>query len=272
MIEVKRIRSKRKSIFGSLTLTTKLIVLNVFFYFASIILLGFFGEAFFLEKLALTPFNIFKGKSLWTLLTSMFMHGSFFHLFANMFSLFFIGNFLEKIVGRKRFLWLYLAAGLIGSIFFVLAGGIFNDNSAGVGASGAIFGVLGVLAVLIPYSKIYLIVGPIILILLEFVLGPFIPLGLSSLFSLIINLLFIGMFFALFSFNPNFRKFAVPLELPMWVLPIVAIVPLVIIDFFIDLPIGNSAHIGGLLAGIVYGFYLKKNYKNKTSYIRKYFS
>jgi membrane associated rhomboid family serine protease len=38
------------------------------------------------------------------------------------------------------------------------------------------------------------------------------------------------------------------------------------------LPIGNTAHLGGLLAGLGYGFYLKNKYKNKTRYIGKYFS
>src|SRR3990172_96954 len=73
----------------------------------------------------------------------------FFHLFANMFSLFFIGNFLEKIIGRKRLFMVYLFSGLVGGAFFVLSGLIFNNNAPGVGASGAIFGLLGVLAVLV---------------------------------------------------------------------------------------------------------------------------
>jgi membrane associated rhomboid family serine protease len=39
-----------------------------------------------------------------------------------------------------------------------------------------------------------------------------------------------------------------------------------------DVPIGNTAHLGGLLLGLAYGFYLRKKYKNKTMYIRKKFS
>ena len=63
-----------------------------------------------------------------------------------------------------------------------------------------------------------------------------------------------------------------PLAMPFWILPIVAIVPLVVIGLFVNLPIGNTAHFGGLIAGIVYGKYLKNKYKNKTEIISKKFS
>ena len=268
----------RKRFLSSMSITNKLILINVFIYFASLIILSIYGKQFFLDNLALTPSLILSGKSLWTLLTSMFLHIQFFHIFANMFSLFFIGNFLEKIIGKKRFLLIYLISGLIGGIFFVLSGVIFNDPSSGIGASGAIFGILGVLAILVPFSRIYLIIGPLILILLGVILNPIVPANLTSFFNLLVNILIIAMIFSLFSFNPSMRKFAVPLELPMWLLPIVAIVPLILIEFYlkyfvpgVSLPIGNSAHIGGLVAGIFYGIYLGNKFPRKTKMIRRHF-
>jgi membrane associated rhomboid family serine protease len=255
-----------------MSITNKLILINVFLYFVSLFVLIGFGEKFFSDNVALTPSLILQGKSLWTFLTSMFSHVLFFHIFANMFSLFFIGNFLERIIGTKRFISVYLIAGLLGGIFFVLSGLIFGGiDVPGVGASGAIFGLLGVLAVLVPYSRIYLIAGPLLLILANFIINPFIPANFTSTFSLIINFLIFVMIFAIFSFNPSIRRFAIPIELPMWLLPIIAIVPLVVIGFFVDLPIGNSAHIGGLVVGLVYGFYLRKKFPRKTERISKQF-
>ena len=255
----------------NISLTNKLIFFNIIFYVGSLFILATYGEQFFLNNIALTPSLILEGKSLWALLTSMFSHVLFFHIFANMFSLFFIGNFLEKIIGRKRLFTVYLISGLIGGAFFVLSGLIFNNDAPGIGASGAIFGLLGVLAVLVPYSKIYLIVGPLILLLLDFAISPILPAGFIPMFSLIVNILIFIMIFAIFSFNPKIRRFAIPLELRMWLLPIIAIVPLVIIGFFVSLPIGNSAHIGGLVVGLIYGFYLRKKFPNKTRKLSRYF-
>jgi len=54
------------------------------------------------DYFALRPASILQGKYLWTFLTSMFMHGGFFHLFANMFSLLFIGNLTERILKEHK--------------------------------------------------------------------------------------------------------------------------------------------------------------------------
>src|SRR5829696_7481051 len=80
----------------------------------------------------------------WRIFTPMFLHYGPFHLAMNMYSLFFAGSILEWQIGRWRFLLLYLVAGLAGSAGAFL----WNPDSIGVGASGAIFGVLGALYVL----------------------------------------------------------------------------------------------------------------------------
>lgn len=264
--------TKRKGFLSGLSVATQLIIVNLLLYFVGIFLLSIYGEEFVLNYVALTPSLVLSGKSLWTFLTSMFMHGSFFHIFANMFSLFFIGRFLEKIIGRKRFFWTYMISGIIGGLFYVGAALIFGGlDIPAVGASGAIFGLLGVLAVLVPYSKVYLIAGPLIVIVLQVVLMPFLPESVLPAFSFFVNFLILLMIFSLFSFRSSFRRIAVPVELPMWLLPIIAIVPLAIIGMFVSLPIGNSAHLGGLVAGLAYAFYLRKKFPNKIKGLRKMF-
>jgi membrane associated rhomboid family serine protease len=59
--------------------------------------------------------------------------------------------------------------------------------------------------------------------------------------------------------------------MPLWLLPVVAIIPLVIVGLFFPLPIGNMAHFGGLLAGLGYGFYLRRRYKKKVQLLGRYF-
>ncbi len=256
---------------GGMSSTFKLIIVNVIIYFISMILIAVKGSDFFSTSLAITPSLILSGKSLWTFLTSMFMHGSFFHLFANMFSLFFVGGMLERIIGSKRFLGIYFLSGLVGGGFYVLSAYLFGGlNVPAVGASGAIFGLLGVLALVVPFSRIYLIVGPLILIILETLAGVFLP-GAFSAISLIVNILIFLMIFSLFSFNARMRRIAVPVEMPMWLLPIVAIVPLVLISYFVPLPIGNSAHFGGLVTGVIYGLYLRNKFPRKIANLSRFF-
>jgi len=80
----------------------------------------------------------------WRLITAAFLHGGPFHLATNMWVLSFVGPPLESVLGRARFIGLYLAAGLAGSAGSL----IVNPNSPTVGASGAIFGLLGAAFVL----------------------------------------------------------------------------------------------------------------------------
>ena len=81
----------------------------------------------------------FTGSQPWRMLTSTFMHASVLHLLFNMFSLFIFGPVIENAVGRARFAALYLLAGFGGSLAVLL----LAPDQAVVGASGAIFGLLG---------------------------------------------------------------------------------------------------------------------------------
>lgn len=288
----KRIKNNSlDSFFRRFSITTWLIIINVVVFILTIILKIFLSEEIISSYFALTPVLLFKGY-FWVLLTSMFMHAGLSHLFANMVSLFFIGGLVEKLIGRKRMFWFFILSGIFAGIFHsilsvtlgsrcifqFLEGCIgpkifFDPLVPGVGASGAIFALLGLLAVLIPSNRVYLIAGPVIAIIIQYVLAGIYPGSeLVSLLSLLISIYVFFSIFSIFSFNKKIMRFALPLEMPFWVLPIVAIVPLVVLGLFVSLPIGNIVHFGGLLCGIVYAIYLKKKYKKKTAMIKKYFT
>jgi membrane associated rhomboid family serine protease len=80
----------------------------------------------------------------WRTITPMFLHYGPIHLAMNMYSLYFAGTILESIIGRWRFLLLYFVSGLAGAAGAL----IWKPEAITVGASGAIFGVLGALYVL----------------------------------------------------------------------------------------------------------------------------
>ena len=78
----------------------------------------------------------------WMLFTSIFLHASILHLGGNLLFLLVFGTILEEKVSRKRWLVTYLASGLTGAVAFLLLGPYLGQE-IGLGASGAIYGLLG---------------------------------------------------------------------------------------------------------------------------------
>jgi len=89
----------------------------------------------------------------WTILTAMFIHAGFWHLFFNMIILFFFGSYLSRLVGNSWFAIVYFIGGIVGNLLFYLLGDTF---SIAVGASGAVYAVAGALVVLVPNLRVYL--------------------------------------------------------------------------------------------------------------------
>ena len=203
--------------------TSLLIGANVAAFVLFFVFLGFVDEGTLISWIALMPASVLAGQYLWTFITSMFMHGSLTHLFVNMLSLMFIGNFVEKLIGKNRFIWLYFGGGIFAGVFFaIIALATGSDlNVYAVGASGAIFALGGLLAVLTPRLPVLVF-------------------------------------------------FVIPM--PMWAAMGFLMFGLWLISSGFGLPIGNVAHLGGLIIGLGYGFYLKKKYPKKTEMIGKYFS
>lgn len=108
----------------------------------------------FIPSLIETPFQWYR------VFTSMFLHADFFHILFNMYFLYVFGRAVESILGKLRFLLLYLTAGVAAPIFhttFSFLGGFSAYTVPAIGASGAISGILG--AYLILYPGTYLVVG-----------------------------------------------------------------------------------------------------------------
>jgi len=96
------------------------------------------------EQFGMWPVGIVVGDEWYRLITSAFLHGSFLHIAFNMYVLFALGPTLERILGHTRFIALYLLAALGGAV----ASYYFSDiRTVSVGASGAIFGLMGALVV-----------------------------------------------------------------------------------------------------------------------------
>jgi membrane associated rhomboid family serine protease len=81
----------------------------------------------------------------WRLFTVMFLHAGVLHIAFNMFALWWLGSIVEQLIGPLRFLLVYLSSGLAGSAGALLVSGLYTPT---VGASGAIFGIMGALLIL----------------------------------------------------------------------------------------------------------------------------
>jgi membrane associated rhomboid family serine protease len=221
-------RRKKESFFRRMSLTDTLIAINAVIFLIFLVALATYPQV--IDYLALNP-SLFLQGYVWTPVTSMFLHAIFLHLFVNMVSLFFIGNFVERLIGRKRYFWFYMISGVIAGLAFVffaylgqfmeggeaLFGGV---NAYAVGASGALFGLGGLLAVLIPRLKVLVF-------------------------------------------------FIIPM--PMWLAMAVLMFGLWALSVSVGLPIGNTAHFGGLVVGIAYGVYLRKKYARKVQMLNRMF-
>ncbi len=92
----------------------------------------------------------------WRFLTSIFLHGGLAHLFFNAYALFLFGSVLERKVSQKDYMVIFFGAGLLGGFLYYATYllGIIPPIPA-LGASGAIYGILGAVAVLFPEMRIF---------------------------------------------------------------------------------------------------------------------
>ncbi|MDR0572917.1 MAG: rhomboid family intramembrane serine protease [Tannerella sp.] len=233
--------------------TKNLIIINVLFWFATIIM----------SKLNLTSmlglhYPVAKDFRLYQFIAYMFMHGSFSHLFFNMFAVYMFGRILESVWGPKRFLTYYMITGIGAGLINILVAYIrikaiephldpesiamvyrdgadiikqgknYSDsmlgqlniliNSTTVGASGAVFGILLAFGMLFPNMPLFIIPFPFPIKAKYLVVGY----GLIEFFAGVVN----------FSFDN----------------------------------VAHFAHLGGMLFGVILVLYWRKKDRNNGRY------
>ncbi len=119
----------------------------------------------------------------WMFLTSIFLHATFSHLFFNMLALFFFGIYLERTIGRRAFVIMFFLSGIVGNGGYMITAS--NPLTPSVGASGAIYGIIGTLATIVPFTIVFfgfvplpMIVAAVLWALVDLV-GLFGPSGIA---------------------------------------------------------------------------------------------
>ncbi|MBR9706631.1 rhomboid family intramembrane serine protease [Candidatus Pacearchaeota archaeon] len=170
---------KKKQKFYSLWLC---LIIVIIFVIQSII--PNFTEMFLLNEKAITG-------EYWRFFTSIFIHADIAHLMYNLFALFFFGILLEKLIGSTKFLIVFFTSGIIASLISV------NFYGSSLGASGAIYGLIGCLAILKPLMMVWAfgLVMPMFIAAIVWILGGVLGLFIPSNTGHIAHLSGIGVGF-----------------------------------------------------------------------------
>lgn len=138
--------------------TRNILILNILVFVGSLVN----------EDLVVTYLGLYYPLSyhfhFWQPLTYMFVHADFWHIFFNMYSLWLFGSVVERVIGEKKFIFLYLICGLGAAGLHILVQFLMGGSSIPcVGASGAIYGMMIAFAMLFPEQRLTLIFPPVTL-------------------------------------------------------------------------------------------------------------
>jgi membrane associated rhomboid family serine protease len=167
--------------------TYGIITLNVFVYFIQtglgpglnrfVYFYGLVPARYSVDQIAA---HFSTGQQLFSLVSFMFLHGGFFHLLGNMWSLYIFGDNVEDRLGSLRYLFFYLLCGLASGISHLLIN--YHSNVPTIGASGAIAGVMGAYFIAFPGSKVLTLI-PILIIPYFIEVPAYLFLGIWFLFQ-----------------------------------------------------------------------------------------
>jgi rhomboid protease GluP len=140
VMKTAKIRNKPQDVFVKWPVTTTLIALNVAAYAVTAVLSQnlFSSNIYVLIFLGAKVNSLIAAGEYWRLVTCMFLHGGLIHLAVNMYSLYAVGPVIENFFGKKKYLAIYFIAGVCSSGL-----SFYMTPEVSIGASGAIFGVLG---------------------------------------------------------------------------------------------------------------------------------
>lgn len=149
-------------------ITKNLLIINVLAYLATVVLgmrgidLNLYGGLHYIES---PYFQIYQ------IITYLFLHGSFTHLFFNMFALWMFGRIIEQVWGAKKFLFYYLACGIGAGLCQELVQYLMQSYSLTIGASGAVYGILLAFGMIFPEERMFIFPIPIPIKAKWFVIG-----------------------------------------------------------------------------------------------------
>ena len=138
---------------SGLTVTKVLVAINILVFVAelgtgavsrSAGLISGYGSGIAMHNMgALAPYDVIVQHEYWRMFSVMFLHYDLIHIAFNMWALWVLGQYVEAIIGHAKFLVLYLVSGLAGSVLIIYAAPLVGITA---GASGAIYGLFGALA------------------------------------------------------------------------------------------------------------------------------
>jgi membrane associated rhomboid family serine protease len=174
------LRDESRRPVGFPVVTASIIAINVLVF-----LLELSGGDAFVNQWSVVPADIVAGRHWITILTGMFMHGSWSHILGNMVFLWAFGPQIEEAMNPRRYVWFYIAGGIVAALVQIAA----NPASTMpcLGASGAIAAVMGAFLVTYPRDKIRTV-----LFFGWFARITFIPAALLIGFWFLIQLLSVG--------------------------------------------------------------------------------
>ncbi len=153
-----------------------IIIVNIAIYIAAL-----FNRNGILANMALSP--LFVAQKPWTVITNMFVHVDFWHIFGNMLLLYFFGRIVYRMMGGWRFLIIYFVGGVVGNLLYLA---VAEQLSFAWGASGAVYAIAGALVVMVPNMRInlyFLIPVPLWVFVIVFLgilsIPPFAPYGIA---------------------------------------------------------------------------------------------